>query len=226
MKKLIISILVILILGSFISYNIYDNNRREKIGDLIVEILNGYDIINENTDKGLAYWGREYQNSNFYPDDYKYVILSDVSGFNNCVDTMKKAEEIIKNDPFTVIENIEGFDTPEMEKFYPYYSEEVLPKDTRIIEENNKYFIKISDLNFDSTGHDEISYGNFLISVNEREVGKETFTQRQMANRFSLIGSIEDGNIVTYRIFDTKINDSIDVVAEYSVFFVKCCYIK
>lgn len=228
MKKSFIIIFIVCIIAFIVGYNIYDNNRKEEIGEFIIETLNGYEISEESKNIGeVVYnWGIEYQDSNFYPNDYNYELFSGVSEFNEYIPFMHGVSEFIENDPFVVIENIPEYNTPEMELYFPYFNAEELNYDSRVFEENNKYFIKVSELNYDTTGYDYITYGHFHIYVGEKDVSKDTFAQRQAENRFSMIGVVEEDEGVLYKIFDTELNDSIYAVVDFGLFSVNSCYIK
>ena len=222
MKKVLIGFLILVLLGSVIGMNIIKSDKAEKYDKVFLNILNGYSVI-EKVDKKVLNFCNSYISNNLCSDDTLFLLLSDVEGFKGYQTDAMRLSQFFEENPFVYMEEPIYGSIEDYEKFYPYFSYDNLKKDSRVIEQNNCYYIKVGDLDFSKTNTDNVTFGHFHRYVDEKEIEKETISQRQNSNRYSSIGYLKDGNIVNYKYLDNKTNETVEIVVGFEHFYVKSC---
>ena len=224
MKKIIISLLVLILIVLLIIPYIYQAVQTKKLDSIFLATLNGYAIEND-IDRRVYKSCKDYQDKNLIPDDSAYLLLEGVSSFENYLEDAKKIYNYFEENPFLVVEVAPFGTQSDYERFYAYYSPDLLDKDNRVIIEDNNYYIKYSDLDFSDKTYDLITYGNFQRYVMESEIEGETFSERQEESPFVPIGYLKDGKVVTYSYLDKRSNSVLRVEVIFAPFYVKSCEI-
>ena len=224
MKKIIISLLVLILIVLLIIPYIYQAVQTKKLDSIFLATLNGY-VVEDDIDRRVYKLCKDYQDKNLIPDDSVYLLLEGVSSFENYLEDAKKTYNYFEENPFLVVEDAPFGTQSDYERFYAYYSPDVLDKDSRVIIEDNNYYIKYSDLDFSDKTYDLITYGNFQRYVMGSEIEGETFSERQEESPFVPIGYLKDGKVVTYSYLDKRSNSVLRVEVIFAPFYVKSCEI-
>ena len=224
MKKLIIVIFSIILIFLLIFPHIYQSTQIKKLETVFFNTLNGYEIT-DKLDKRVLKSCKEYQNENLISDDSLYLLLKGVSSFESYLEDAEKINNLFEENPFLNIEEVPFGTQEEFEKYYSYYSADVLSKDNRIIIKDDNYYIRFTDLDFSKNNYDLVTYGNFQRFIMESEIEGETFSERQKESPFVTVGHLRNGNIVKYSYIDKRTNSVLNVDVVFGPFFVKSCEI-
>lgn len=225
MKKRYFCIILVIFIAIICSM-VYKNNAIKTMDAVILQTLNGYENNDVNVSEKIDKWSEMYLNTTFYPEDYKVELLDDVNSFINLVPVMRDATMFIEEDPFNNLETVDRFNTVEMDKYFKYFSKTNDVFDSRVFEENNKYYIYVKDLDFNTSTSETIYYGDFYIYLSKDMFEKETLSQRQLANRFESLGYYKEDNSVFFKYFDKEEKETVTIEVKYFYsFFVEYCKI-
>lgn len=198
MKKgvIIICILIILLVISIIfGLNILLNKQNVAAEYILNNVLNALsgntEYLNNDIPVDIKRDLKLYQENNLVSDDTTFVLLDNVSQFNNQIELLKKLKELehFYNNLPPDIEDIDKYVSERFgdvdvknldEKYSIWFDESALEMvNENIIEEDNQYLIKLNDLDIAINKNCIIYHKGFMRELNMSDIGKETYTMRQ-----------------------------------------------
>lgn len=217
-KKIIILIcfLILVIVG----LSIYNNYVLKNIKIDIESGLNGEIVESNKKVKSLI---SEYQVNNYVEDDSYFILCNDVKKFQEFCEYRKKVNSMLEVNPFIQIENLEDY-PQELEEVSHFYTTEKKIKDSRIIEKDNQYLIKYSDIDYNQYGEDIITNGNFKYTLLFREIGnKVTYSQAKENHYIQLMdeGKQDGSTILIY--YNSNSKEEIKISLKVIFGFVVSC---
>lgn len=216
MKKIIVLLMIIIV--AIIGLCIYNNNVISNVEKDILNGLNGFEL-SENTDKKVASFIKEYQDKHFVNADDYIIICDNISKFNEYCEKAVEIEKILEEDPFTVVDNLDIYDSyyDDISIFYDFSNNNLEDKNAEFMEEiNGKYCIKYGNISFENGEFMEIRKGKFVATLLKSDIKKITMEDAQEGMYVSSLGkkSVDGSNV--YYFYDEFNNE--EIVIEIDVF--------
>lgn len=148
-----------------------------------ISLLDASDSVKENL--------ISYYNDSFYTDKDVYVLYDDISYYLANKSRVAEIQEdygdsILDEGSTYFLGSVSEDDTDADKKFFELSMQyiDILKdkKDIRVYEENNKFYIKISSLTFDSNGQEIIYHNGFRFIVREESLEKDFIGFRQQSD--------------------------------------------
>ena len=218
MKKVIIGAFIGLICVSILAYCIYDINRKNEYQEYFLDVLNGEQELKEYKNK-VRTWKDDYVREHFVDNDTEFLLLSNVSSFNEMADSLY--ELFLGADEFTFFDDDVLESIPFYNEYGDYYTETDVT-DERVYEKNNCYYIKYSDIKIEN-GQDYITKGHFARLIMEEEVPYETYQQRNEKSPYEYVGRYKEDGIWVYVYYNKIENSSIKIALKLGIVGVRSC---
>lgn len=213
---LLICFLILVIVGLLI----YNNYVLKNIKIDIESGLNGEIVESNEKVKSLI---SEYQVNNYVEDDSYFILCNDVDKFKEFCEYREKINVMLETNPFIQIENLEDY-PQELEEVSHFYTTEKKIKDSRIIEKDNQYLIKYSDIDYNQYGEDIITNGNFKYILLSREIGnKITYSQAKENQYVSLMGEGKQNGSIILIYYNSNSKEEIKISLKSIFGFVLSC---
>lgn len=217
-KKIII--LVCFLILVFVGLSFYNNYVLKNIKIDIESGLNGEIMESNEKVKSLI---SEYQVNNYIEDDAYFILCNDVEKFQEFCEYRKKVNSMLEVNPFIQIENLEDY-PQELEEVSHFYTTEKKTKDSRIIEKDNKYLIKYTDIKYNKNGEDIITNGNFEYTLLSREVGnKITYSQAKENHYIKLMGEGKQDGSTILIYYNSNSKEEIKISLKVIFGFIVSC---
>lgn len=215
MKKIIILIFVMVI--SFVIVCFYNNSVIVSVEKDILNGMNGLEL-SEKTNKKVASFVKEYQEENFVNADDYYIIYDNVNKFNEYSEKAKEIETLLEKDPFTVVENLDIYDSyyEDVAVFYDLSNSELQDVNAEYLEEvNGKYCIKYGNISFDNNEFMVIRKGKFVATILKTDINKRTLQEARDGLFVKSLGKQKVNDTYIYYYYDefnhTEIAITIDI---------------
>lgn len=214
MKKKIFTISIFIIFGVIILLYIYNVFLLSFNVGYFQNLFNGLRV--ESRSKIISQFSSEYIQNNFFNDDDEILLLDNYSAF------LEYAESRVEYDIKYKDSMYNGEDEINTNIYSVYYNMYEQEKDIRVIEKENKLYLKIKDLTF-IDDVDVITYGHFRTYIFKKDYSKKTLSQAQQDMSVEFVDKYKEDGKTIYVYFDTDTNKTIKVAVKTILGFVTSC---